>query len=267
MYSLDINFLSDRTERPSERFGPPSNVVQESPRPLYLGVAVGVFLLGASVGLWLLLQNRNAELVRQQAALDSQLAEANAQLSQIDAINTEIAQIDQQNQALATVFDRIKPWSAILQDLRDRVPPGVQVNQIAQEEPPPAAAPVAPEDPSQPAPAAPEPPPSTIQITGNARSFNDVNDFLLVLQRSPFLDAQETRLVTAELVDNPADVEFSGETSGNIEVDLPQVVAYTISSQLTPIPASQLLQDLERTLSVGLATRIQALRDRGVLQQ
>jgi type IV pilus assembly protein PilN len=266
MYSLDINFLNDRTERTTDaKFGAPTRVAQESQRPLYLGVAAAAFLLAATAGLWLFLQNRNAELARQQAELDSQLAAANAQQAQIEAINAEVSQIEQQNQALATVFDRIKPWSAILQDVRDRVPAGVQINTIQQQEtavePPPA-----PTDPSQPPPAVPEPPPATIQISGNARSFNDVNDFLLTLQRSPFLNGEETRLVSAQLIDNPADVEFSGETQGNIEVELPQVVQYTISSQLTPLPASQLLQDLERTLSVGLAARIQALRDRGVLE-
>lgn len=266
MYSLDVNFLNDRKERPTETGVNTTRVVQDSPRPLYVGVAVGVFLPALVAGLWVFLQNQNGDLRGRQAQLDNQLAALNAQLAEVDTINQQIQQIQAQNQALASVFDRIKPWSAILQDVRDRVPSGVQVAQIQQTEvqqaPPPVAA-----DPNQPAPAVPEPPPSSISVTGHARSFNDVNDFLLTLQRSPFLNGEQTRLVSAQLVNNPAKVEFQGEQTGTIQVQLPQVVEYTISSQLTNLPASQLMPDLERTLSVGLAARIQALRDRGVLQQ
>ncbi|HEY9658693.1 MAG TPA: PilN domain-containing protein, partial [Allocoleopsis sp.] len=121
-------------------------------------------------------------------------------------------------------------------------------------------------------PETPEPPPSTVQIKGYARSFNDVNDFVLTLQRSPFLNADQVNLVTSQLVANPTQIELptaSGGAAGGqpqIEVELPQVVQFTIEGGLTNLPASALLQDLERTLSVGLATRIQALRDRGVIQ-
>jgi type IV pilus assembly protein PilN len=101
-----------------------------------------------------------------------------------------------------------------------------------------------------------------------ARSFNDVNDFVLTLQRSPFLKGDEVKLATSQLVDNPTEVEFDNPGGGqNLEVKLPQVVQYKIEGDLTNLPASELLQDLERTLSVGLASRIQALRDRGVLQK
>lgn len=271
MYSLDINFLNDRVERTPD-IGPSApRGGQSSQTPLYLGVAIGVFLPAAVAGLWLFLQNRNATLEQEVARLDTELAAAQAQLQEVNTINQQIQQIEAQNQALATVFDRIKPWSAILQDVRDRVPAGVQIESIQQAEtaaPAPAAQPTPPADPNQPPPAAPEPPPPTIQISGQARTFNDVNDFLLTLKQSPFLDAAETRLLTAQLVSNPVQVEVTGpeENRPQVEVELPQVVEYTIESTLTPLPASQLLQDLERTLAVGLAARIQALRDKGVIQ-
>jgi type IV pilus assembly protein PilN len=105
-----------------------------------------------------------------------------------------------------------------------------------------------------------------VRITGQARSFNDVNDFVLTLQRSPFLDSEDVRLVGSRLIDNATQIEFSGQGGGAVTVELPQVVEYTIESNLTSLPASELLRDLERTLSVGLASRIQALRDRGVLK-
>jgi type IV pilus assembly protein PilN len=115
---------------------------------------------------------------------------------------------------------------------------------------------------------APPAPPPSIAISGVARSFNDVNDFVLTLQRSPFLKGDEIKLVNSQLVDNPTTVEFANQGGGqDLEVRLPQVVEYRIEGTLTNLPASELLQDLERTLSVGLASRIQALRDRGVLER
>ncbi len=265
MYSLDINFLNDRSERASEAgLGLQSRLVQDSPRPLYIGVAVGIFFPVLVAASWLLLQHQNTELRARQVQLDSQLAELQALDQQLANINTQVQGIEAEVQALATVFDQIKPWSAMLQSIRDNVPVGVQVLDIEQQEqtianqPAPAA--------DQPAAAPPPPPPPIIQITGYARSFNDVNDFLLTLQRSPFLDSAGTRLVTAQLTDDPRPIEFTDQQGGGaLEVQMPQVVSYTIQSPVTELTASELLADLESTLAVGLTARIQALRDRGVL--
>lgn len=286
MYSLDINFLNDRVERiPEGGARSPSAVVQDSPRPLYIGTAIGVFGLALVLGSWVILQQRNAALQAQQAELDTQLAALQAQLQEVDTINAQITAIDAENKALATVFDRIKPWSAVLQDVRDRVPVGVQVSLIEQKDPlaqPGAAPPPPPAPAASPAAGAPEgatpapppvaePPASIISITGQARNFSDVNDFLLTLQRSPFLEGEDTKLVTAELIDDPTQVKFEenqrqSTSSNQVQVELPKVVQFTIESTLTNLPASNLLQDLERTLAVGLPARIQALRDRGVIQ-
>lgn len=271
MYSLDVNFLNDRQERPTEAsLGRGGAVEKANPLPLYLGLAVAIALPALVGGFWLLLQSQNQQLTQQQAELDTQLTALNAQLDQINVINQQVSQIETENQALATVFDRIKPWSAVLQDIRGRVPSNVQINQIEQVQaavtPPPAPPPAA-DGTQPPAPTAVEPPPSQVQIEGLARSFNDVNDFILTLQRSPFLQADEVKLVSSQLIENPTRVEFSNQTEQRqVQVELPQVVEFTVSGTLTDLPASALLQDLERTLSVGLATRIQALRDRGVIQ-
>ncbi|WP_416672811.1 PilN domain-containing protein [Egbenema bharatensis] len=268
MYSLDVNFLNDRQDRPTEAGLSRVRTVRSSPLPLYLGLATMIALPALVGGFWLFLQNQNQQLAQEQAELDNQLTALNAQLSVINDINTQISQIDQENRALATVFDRIKPWSAVLQDVRGRVPSNVQIRQIEQveTEAQPTAAPATADDGTATTPEAP-PPQSGVRIIGYAQSFNDVNDFVLTLQRSPFLNAGTVRMVGSRLVNNPTEVEISGDqTDREIEVELPRVVEYTIEGDLTNLPASALLQDLERTLSVGFATRIQALRDRGVIQ-
>lgn len=293
MYGLDINFLNDRSERQSVKGVRQRAVVRDDPRPIYIGAAVGLALLALTGGAWFLLQNQNRSLAQRSAELDSQLAALKVQQGEVNSINQQVQTIEAQNQALATVFDQIRPWSAILQDIRSRVPGNVQIREIEQLQPtaPVAAAP-SPSPAASPSPeaspgaspapqaspaaqAAPPPPPNPVprvRITGQARSFNDVNDFVLTLQRSPFLNGQDVRLVGSRLVDNATRIEFSGQgqgqapQGGQVDVQLPQVVEYTIESDLTSLPASELLRDLERTLSVGLASRIQALRDRGVLK-
>jgi type IV pilus assembly protein PilN len=281
MYSLDINFLNDRAERAAEAgLTKGSRRAATDPRPYYIGAAIAIALPLFALGFWLFLQNQNRTLAARQAELDNQLSALQAQLGEVNKINTQIQEIEAENQALASVFDYIKPWSAILQDVRSRVPNGVQIANIEQIEleetavapaPSPSPSPAeGTEGEASPAPVAEAPPapPPKIAVSGVARSFNDVNDFVLTLQRSPFLQGDDVKLVSSQLIDNPTEVEFATENGGqDLEVQLPQVVQYRIESSLTNLPASELLQDLERTLSVGLASRIQALRDRGVLQK
>jgi type IV pilus assembly protein PilN len=283
MYALDINFLNDRGERPSPGGKRPpkrSSGGSTSQAPFYMGLALAIALPAVSVGAWFFLQSQNSTLEQRQAALDSELATVKSQQAEVDAIQKQVADYEADNTALATVFDRIKPWSGILQDIRNRVPNGIQINTIEQLAPEvnPATTPVAASpspspgaspDPNAVVPVvAAEPPAQRIKITGRAKSFAEVNDFLLTLQRSPFVTSKATKITTSKLIDNPTKISFVGTSSdgSSIKVTLPKVVEYTIETTLTDLPASALLQDLERTLSVGLASRIQALRDRGVLK-
>ncbi|MBW4638782.1 MAG: PilN domain-containing protein [Gloeocapsa sp. UFS-A4-WI-NPMV-4B04] len=284
MYSLDVNFIKDRPDynlkantRTSKFRVPVGNF-----SPLYLGLATGL-LLPALVGIgWLFLQSQNSQLEQQIAELDIQLNRLGIQEQEIKTVQAETNQIKAENQALATVFNQIKPWSAMLQDIRDRIPATVQIDSIKQVA---AAAPATPQPAASPSPS-PSPqasPPGTtaqgqapapiatpvggIEITGIARSFNDVNDFLLTLQQSAFLQPTDTRIVTAELVDSTA-IAGSASPSGNtVVVRGPQFVRYTIQSSLSDIPASELLRELERKGTLGLVARIRFLQQRGVIQQ
>jgi type IV pilus assembly protein PilN len=56
-----------------------------------------------------------------------------------------------------------------------------------------------------------------------------------------------------------------GDRPEGLEVQLPKVVQYKITAGLTPRPSSELLQDMENTLSVGLPARIDQLRKLGVV--
>ncbi len=154
-----------------------------------------------------------------------------------------------------TVFDQIRPWSAMLQDLRDRIPTAVQIENIKQIPP---IVPVAGQPPANPA--------GGLEITGLARSFNDVNDFLLSLQQSRFLKPTESRILTATLVDAPLP-PGAGQSPAGVTIKLPQVVKYTIQSGMSDIPASELIRELEKKGTVGLVTRIRSMQQTGVISK
>ncbi len=264
MYSLEVNFLKDRPEfktesgrrRPRTAALPTGNWT-----PLYVGLAVGL-LFPALVGAgWWFLQSQNDQLEQQIAQIDAELNRLGIQEQQIKKIQEETNQVKGETQALATVFNQVRPTSALLQDLRDRTPAGIQIEDIKQTAPAAASAPQQ----GQTAPNAA----GDLEINGFARSFNEVNDFLLTLQRSPFLKDVDTKIVKANLVDNPTKIEFFGNQPSNTTttVKLPQVVNYTIQTSLNDVPASDLIRELERKGTLGLVTRIRTLQQQGVIRQ
>lgn len=281
MYSLDINFLKDRD--PQLDAGPRSAPMPKgSMRPLIIGVVVGLLLPTLVGGMWLFLQQQIAQKETDKANLDSQLAQLQVEEKKIAQINEQTAKVNEDTAALASVFDQIKPWSAMLQDIRERIPPGVQILSIQQSSvaaapatnPPAAAkgkaAPKAKASPNaQAANEAQLRPTMKLEIKGKARSFDDVNYFLLTLQRSAFLKREETQLVKAELIKDsdkiiPRDSTLQRSDGGTYE--LPKSVGYVIQTDMNDVRSSELLRELDRKGAVGLVTRIKTLQEKGVIQ-
>jgi type IV pilus assembly protein PilN len=281
MYGLDVNFLSDRAEFTETPIG-----ARQAPgdnRPYIIGGAVAGGLLLLVGGVWGLLQFQIAGLQQEQTRLDSQLSELNSRLQAAEATRKQTGDIKANTAALAGVFNQIKPWSAMLQDIRDRTPDGVQIRSVTQADPTsgpggttPSPSPRPAASPSPGATASPNttptpaPPPvaTTVSIAGVARSFGDVNDFVLVLKQSRFLKEDETRLQTAELVNNPVQIDLSAaKLETGAVVNLPKVVSYSIQSSISDVPASELVAELNSNGAVGLINRIETLRTKGVIQQ
>ncbi|MEH1845482.1 MAG: PilN domain-containing protein [Nostoc sp.] len=256
MYSLDVNFLKDRPayqNKPERKGGIALNLPTGNMTPVYVGVALGVglpVLLGVG---WWFLQGKIVELEGQIAQLDQESKRLDTEIGNINKIKAETNAIKGETQALVTVFDQIRPWSAMLQDLRDRIPVAVQIKSIKQTLPIAVAA-------GQPA----NNPAGGLEITGLARSFNDVNDFLLSLQQSQFLKSTESRIVTATLVDAPL-TPGVGQPPNGVIIKPPKVVEYTIQSSMSNIPASELIRELEKKGTVGLVTRIRSMQQIGVI--
>lgn len=297
MYSLDINFLNDRPDYVPVKSSRKGGAIQVGDRTaLIAGVATGVFFPAVIAGLWFMAQSENQKLATQLSALEGQAGQLSSKDSEYKAIRAQTAQVQTETDGLALLFNTsLKPVSAILQDIRDRVPANVQIDNVEQTvavlppapgTPPPAAAPPPPAAGAPPAAATPPPPAVSpwqnftqkLVLTGTAKSFDEVNDFMLGLQDSKFLNASEVKLLEANLADNslqtrtvlpqnknkkPDDPSNEGTPP---EILLPKVVAYKIEAGVSNVNASEVIRELNRKGSIGLTTRIEKLQDKEVIK-
>ncbi|MEL6128701.1 MAG: PilN domain-containing protein [Cyanobacteria bacterium J06627_3] len=260
MYSIDINFLNDREERPV--LATQSSTVVRQPSsdrtPIAIGLGVMVAALAGVGGFFGLLKYQESTLQTRQAELDAQLTELQAKLAQVDRIRAETEAARSESRALAGVFTKIRPWSAIVQDIQNRIPTRAQLARVTQT----AGEPIAATPESEPVP----PEAGGISIDGTACSFDDVNDFVLTLKNSPFLESETVKLNTSSLGSS-----VLGRCPGEAQRDEPtELVNYTIAGNVKSVSTEQfdrLLAELEnQQASVGLSSRLKALLETGVLE-
>ncbi|MFM7365864.1 MAG: PilN domain-containing protein [Cuspidothrix sp.] len=266
MYSLDINFLKDRPEY-QKQVARRINLQQTGIElgnltPVYIGLAIGLLLPALVFAGLSILQGKTAQLTQEMGKLQEESKSLDTRIANIQKLKAETNSISIQNKALVTVFDQIRPWSAMLQDLRDRIPNKVQIETIKQVPGPlPGKVPATPEAPTNPA--------GFLEISGYAISYSSVNDFALSLGQSQFLNPLETKIMTAELVDAPPITGFAPPqpTTTNIIIKPLQVVKYTIKTGLSSVPASDLIPELEKKGTVGLVDRLRNIKKVGVIAQ
>jgi type IV pilus assembly protein PilN len=326
MYSLDINLLRERAEYQT---GSPSEFINNTaispPKygkaPLFIGMGVAALTLLASGGGWFFLGQRTTQLEAKQKDLDRKLGSLQAQDRRLQDLTNQAAQVSEETQSLASVFNQIQPWSAILQDLRESIPQGVQIANVTQSEikgvtPAPAApgavapsgglinkvatppsgeaalkppiaaqietkvaATVAADRTGTPA-TTPSPtatlsadiPTTKVDITGTAKSFDEVNNFILTLKQSAFFNPDDTQLLSAGLIASGTLTRITpkgtieGSQNGLTQLQLPKVVKYKIQTSLKRIPAADLIRELERKGAVGLVTRLKSLQQQQVIK-
>ncbi|HAC63657.1 MAG TPA: fimbrial protein [Cyanothece sp. UBA12306] len=242
MYSLDVNFLKDRRQEGASKTvtveNKPSFSLQDK-LPIVIGGVVGLGLIVLS-GLSILVVNQLSSSTQSKIEeLDQELGRLNAQNKSIEDIEAEIARNDTEIKALVQVFDQIKPWSAIFQEIKNQIPSNVNVTSIKQDG-------------------------LTLTIDGYAVDYQDLNDFVLLLQGSKIFNADQTTIVDAAVGDLPIE---SKNKSEDIVVTYPQGIKYVITTELTERPASDLVQELDRNGAVGLVRRIENLKQTGVWQK
>jgi type IV pilus assembly protein PilN len=326
MYSLDINLLNERT---GNQTGKESGFSSEStfataPKygkaPIFVGAGVAVLTLLAAGGGWLWTNQQTAQLEVKQKDLDAKLGSLKIQEARLQQVTAQISQITAESKSLASVFDRVQPLSAVLQDLRESIPQGIQIDNILQQEvkadaattPTPAPSPASggllnkistpPNPEAKPSPSAspttPTPatataatpttgttataantntapktsttltdaPTTKLVISGKAKSFDEVNNFILTLKQSAFFDPDDIQLINADLL--PAQVleriDSNGRpissTENEPQLVLPKLVRYSISTSLKRVPSGDLIRELERKGAVGLVSRLKTLQ-------
>ena len=258
MYSLDINFLKDREVRVFEP-RPRARGEGAAPgdrRPLFFGLAAALVPLALVGGYWAVTRGQVNQLQARSLALDSELAQLQGQLAEISTIQGQTDAVRAEINAFVSVFNEIVPWSAILQDIRNRTPSRVQIVSLNQGEGTTLEI-----DPTV------TPPRSGgITVDGVACSYDDINDFALVLQRSPLLQSQTVAISQAQQQPTLLDPQTQGRCPGTAVGEPDYLIDYTIGSNITSTPSSQLIDELERQGTVGLVTRLRALREKGVIE-
>ncbi len=283
MYSLDINFLNDRPDyKPVERTfisGGRKTGAPVDRKPILIGVLAALAVNAAWAGAWLIFNGRNNQLQKELDALQAQLDAKTSEVQALDQIYAEAKQANEEADALAGVFNEIKPWSALSQEMAELMQiAGVKVTLIEQTEPKPSAAASSSKsksskskskDDKKTASAPPSRETAKLEIEGWASSWAELNDFILLLNQSAFFDPQKTKLVSASLTDNPTKLEDSKSETGSSQnaPELQPVVEYTIETNLSSANASELLPELKSNGATGLVNRIETLQRKGVIQQ
>lgn len=277
MYNLDINFLRDRGGDQSADVGSIPQKKEPSMAdkiPIAAGIIVALVAPAITFGYLQSVKAQTATVESEVAQIESEIADLGNQNKKIEAATAEIEVAQKETAALVGVFEKIKPWAAIMQEVSDRTPPGVQVDSIQQTAgvqpttPPPPTENKENKENKKGEAASPPPAPAAsigIDLAGVARSYDDVNDFVLFLQRSPFFDSKQVKLNGASAADFPIEVTNKEDFPDIASIEFPQGVKYTISAQLNNVPSSQLIEEIEKKGSIGLVTRLKTLERKGAV--
>jgi type IV pilus assembly protein PilN len=235
MYTLDINFLSDRAAdeaQASER-----QPIADSQFLVY-GGAAAVVALAIVGGAFLVLNSQNEGIKQKLSVLTAEQSQLNSKLTALKSQETELQAIQARTGELVNLFVGNFPTSAIANDIRKRTPITIQVESITQ---------------SSAAATAQAPAMSTLSLSGKATSYNELNDFLLLLKASPLLEAKETVLVSSTLQPATADKNFT-------------LVNFQIRTAITTKSPADILPALQKTGADGLVTRVNLLKQQGVIK-
>jgi len=236
MYTLDINFLSDRVASQAQAAERPP--IADSQFLIY-GGAVAVAAIAIVGGAWLILNGANEGIQQELSKLTADETELTGRLTVLTAQETELQAVQARTGELVSLFVGNLPVSALSDEIRKRTPITVQVDSITQTSV--AATPQAPAT------------GSTIALSGKATSYNELNDFLLLLKASPLLDPARTELVSSTLQQATTDKNFT-------------LVNFQIQTATTTKSPAEILPELKKAGAEGLVTRVNLLKQQGVIK-
>ncbi|MGK7934113.1 MAG: PilN domain-containing protein [Microcystaceae cyanobacterium] len=251
MYGLDINFLSDRhleTTKTTTATKQAPGVSLKQQTPLFIGAGVALALVALTGGFIAFLNFQKGQTESNIAELDQTLSKLAEQAKSIEEIKAQIETANGEVAALVSVFNQIRPWSALLEELKNQTPETVQINSLQE---------------NKTAAAEGQAPGTQLTLSGVAQSYDAVNDFLLTLQNSRFLKADRTKIESAEQTEVGIDL---GDNSPYNSAIIPDAVAFSITTQLNDLPASQMRRELASRGAVGLVSRLKTLEQTGAMK-
>lgn len=226
MYNLDINFLKDREPIAQEMGGA---VPIADTQFLIGGGAISLVALAIVGGIYFFLQSQVDSLTKELAVLTSTEATLDARLKVLAGDEAQVNALEARTTLLTNLIVKDIPVSVILQDIRLKTPESVQVFTVAQTG-------------------------INITITGQSTGFDEANDFVLILQKSPYLNPNTTKLVSARQKPPVKGVNLN-------------LVDFQITTSLTDKTTDKLVADLDKSEAQGAVTRVKLLQEKGVVTQ
>lgn len=237
MYILDINFLNDRAA--AETQAVERQPIADSQFLIY-GGAVAVVSLALVGGAFFFLNSANEGIQKDLAVLTAKETELNGKIKNLEGQEKQLQAIQATTGQLLNLFIGNLPASAIAEEIRKRTPLTVQIRSITQ-----SSIAASPQNPNQAL--------SVINLDGTTTNYGELNDYILLLKGSPLLDGDKTKLVSATLQQATVDKNFT-------------LVNFQIQAAVTSKNAAELLPELQKRGADGLVSRVNLLRQQGVIK-
>ena len=236
-----------RERREELELEPLSGLLVQRPVLLRRGLIWGGLVVGANLGLC-------GVLVLWQQMLKARMAELERYEVQVQQLSQELMghraalrAVKEGNDQLVKRLTDVRSSSALLADLQQRVPEGVQLSGVKMEGT------------------------EAIKVEGVARdpvAFGRVNALELVLRNSPLLAATEVKLgrATREAPKAVQVKEVPGRTGNSTDkLELPSAVSFQLAAKLTPLDANRLVNVMEGLKAEGMVRRLQVLQRAGLM--
>ncbi len=206
-----------------------------------LGGVIGLAVAASAAGAWLLLQARQAYVEGKIRELGSVPAQVKELEQRVQGAQAQFKQISTSNEGLAKGLVAVSSGSALLTQLSEVTPEGVQLTEAT----------VAGSTSDQ-----------TLTLKGNAvepESFRRINAMELLLAYSPLFKPDGVKLVKATREAAPAVADPKAPPP------IPPVT-FDLTSRFSSLPAAAQLRELKRLGADGMARRLETLQKEGLLR-
>ena len=240
-----------RERRQELELEPLSGLLVQRPVLLRRGLLWSGLLMGASLGVCGVLVLWHQMLKARMQELEKYEAEVQQLTQTLTGHRAALKAVKEGNDQLVKRLIDVRSSSALLADLQQRVPEGVQLSKVQMEGS------------------------DGIKVEGVARdpvAFGRVNALELVLRNSPLLAATEVKVSKATR-EPPKAVQMkevpgrkANPTANAAEkLELPSAVSFDLAAKLTPLEANRLVKVMEGLKAEGMVRRLGVLERAGLL--